>query len=65
MKRNTGILLLLVSIIITTTGSIFKIMNQFKISEVFLWIGMITFVIAIVMIIYRIIKPVNTNAKSL
>lgn len=64
MKRNTGIILLLISIVITAIGSVFKIMNQFNLSEAFLWIGMVMFVIAIGMIIYRLIKPIHTNRKS-
>ena len=47
MRKNWGINLLLISILITSIGSVFKIMQLRTISEVLLWIGMITFVVAL------------------
>lgn len=57
MKKNHGINLLLISIAITTLGSLFKIMKQIAISEALLWAGMLTFLVALAMIIYRIARP--------
>lgn len=65
MKKNTGILLLLISVAVTTIGSVFKVMNQSGTSEVFLWIGMITFVVAIGNILYRIAKPLPSDHRNL
>lgn len=47
MRKNWGINLLLISILITSMGSVCKIMQLRTISEVLLWIGMITFVVAL------------------
>ena len=47
MRKNWGINLLLISILITSIGSVCKIMQLRIISEVLLWIGMITFVVAL------------------
>ena len=52
MRKNWGITLLLISILITSNGSVFKIMQLRMISEVLLWIGMITFVVAL----YGVVK---------
>ena len=65
MKKNSGIFLLLLSVAVTTIGSVFKIMKQVGLSEVFLWIGMITFVVAIGLILYRIVKPLPLDHKNI
>lgn len=64
MKKNPGIFLLLISVTVTTIGSIFKVVKQLGLSEVFLWIGMISFVVAIGMILYRIAKPLPSDYKN-
>lgn len=55
MKKNTGIILLLASFVITTIGSFLKIMHAPTFPDIFLGIGMITFVIAFCMIIYQLV----------
>ena len=47
MRKNWGISLLLISILITSIGSVFKVMQLRAISELLLWAGMITFVVAL------------------
>ena len=51
MKRNKGILIFLLSIVLTTIGSIVKVMNVEVLPDVFLGLGMIAFIIALVMIL--------------
>jgi hypothetical protein len=57
MKRNKGIILLLISILITIIGSVFKIMEAYSVSDVFLGIGVIMFFVSIGMLVYQLFKP--------
>lgn len=59
MKKINGVILLLVSIAITTIGSVFKIMNASNVSEVFLGVGVILFFVSIGMLVYRIFSRRN------
>lgn len=54
MKRNNGIILLLISVAVTTLGSMLKVMRLITLSEILLWIGAIAFLVAIAMLIYKI-----------
>ena len=59
MSKHRGINLLLISILLTTIGSIFKIIGQVVVSEVLLWAGMILCVVAIGIIIRNLLKRNN------
>jgi hypothetical protein len=59
MKKNWGVPLLLLSILITTLGSVFKMTGAIALSEVLLWIGMIACVIAIGKILVGLFRPAN------
>lgn len=64
MKKYPGVFLLLISVGVTTIGSVFKVMKQAGLSEVLLWIGMITFIVAVGMILYRIAKPLPSGHRN-
>ena len=49
MKRNSGVLLFLLSILLTTIGSVVKVMHVKVLPAVCLALGMIAFIVALVM----------------
>lgn len=51
MKRNKGVLVFLLSIVLTTLGSIAKLMKVGTLPDVFLGLGIVAFIIALVMIL--------------
>jgi hypothetical protein len=51
MKRNSGVLIFLLSIVLTTLGSIVKVMNVEALPDVFLGLGMAAFLVALVLIV--------------
>lgn len=51
MKRNKGILIFLLSIVFTTVGSILKVMKVDVLPDVLLGLGMVTFLIALVILL--------------
>lgn len=51
MKRNKGVLLFLLSIILTTLGSIVKVIKVDVLSDVLRALGIVVFIIALVTIV--------------
>ncbi len=51
MKHNKGILIFLLSIVFTTLGSIVKVMKVEVLPDVLLGLGIVTFIIALVIIL--------------
>jgi hypothetical protein len=56
MKRNLGVHMLLLSILLTTIGSVFKVMRQITISEILLGAGVVLFVVSIGLIVYNMAR---------
>lgn len=51
MKRNKGVLIFLLSIVLTTLGSVAKLMKVDVLPDVLLGLGIVAFIIALVMIL--------------
>jgi hypothetical protein len=60
MKRNKGILTFLLSIVLTTIGSILKVMHVDLLPDVFLALGMVAFIIALVIILKGLFRRQNS-----
>ena len=56
MKRNLGVWVLLLSVVLTTVGSVLKILHVNLLPEVLLALGMILFIVAMVMIFRGLIR---------
>lgn len=51
MKRNKGVLVFLLSIILTTIGSVVKVMKVDVLPDILLGLGIVAFIIALVIIL--------------
>ena len=60
MKPNKGILIFLLSIVLTTMGSILKVMHVEVLPDVFLGLGMVAFIIAMVIILKGLLRRQNS-----
>jgi hypothetical protein len=60
MKRNKGILIFFLSIVLTTIGSILKVMHVDLLPDVFLALGMVAFIIALVIILKGLSRRQNS-----
>jgi hypothetical protein len=60
MKPNKGILIFLLSIVLTTIGSILKVMHVEVLPDVFLGLGMVAFIIAMVIILKGLLRRQNS-----
>jgi hypothetical protein len=60
MKRNSGVLIFLLSIVLTTLGSIVKMMNVEVLPDVFLGLGMAAFLVALVLIVKGLFRRKTT-----
>jgi hypothetical protein len=60
MKPNKGILIFLLSIVLTTIGSILKVMHVEVLPDVFLGLGMVVFIIAMVIILKGLLRRQNS-----
>jgi hypothetical protein len=56
MKRNKGIIIFLLSIVLTTLGSIVKVMKVGVLPDVLLALGILAFIIALVMILKALFR---------
>lgn len=56
MKRNTGVRLFLLSIVLTTLGSVVKLLKVELLPDILLGLGMVTFLIALVLILKKIFR---------
>ena len=56
MKRNKGVLIFLLSIVLTTLGSVAKVMKVDMLPDVLLALGIVAFIIALVMILKGLFK---------
>lgn len=56
MKKNYGILIFLLSIALTTLGSILKVMNVQTLPDIFLGLGVIAFILGVGLILYKLFK---------
>ena len=60
MKRNKGVLIFLLSIVLTIIGSILKVMHVDVLPKVLLGLGMIAFIIALVIILKGLSRRQNS-----
>ena len=51
MKRNKGVLIFLLSIVLTTLGSVAKVMKVDVLPNVLLALGIVAFIVALVLIL--------------
>jgi heme/copper-type cytochrome/quinol oxidase subunit 4 len=51
MKRNKGVLIFLLSIVLTTLGSVVKVMKVEVLPDILLALGIVAFIVALVMIL--------------
>ncbi|MBB1286033.1 hypothetical protein HRH25_16740 [Flavisolibacter sp. BT320] len=56
MKQNKGVLIFLLSIVLTTLGSVAKLMKVDVLPDVLLGLGIVAFIIALVMILKGLFK---------
>ena len=59
MKQNKGILIFLLSIVLTTIGSLLKVMHVDVLPDLFLGLGMVAFIIALVIILKGLFRRQN------
>ena len=51
MKRNKGVVIFLLSIVLTTLGSVLKVMKVDLLPDVLLALGIVAFIVALVIIL--------------
>ena len=56
MKKDTGVRLFLLSIALTTVGSVMKLMKVDLLPDILLGLGMATFIVALVLILKKIFR---------